>query len=57
MILVTGAGGKAGDEAIATRLAIFRYHDSFGLVGNANVLGWLLGRAPATFADFLARHK
>lgn len=57
MILVTGAGGKAGGEAIATRLAIFRYHDSFGLVGNANVLGWLLGRAPATFADFLARHK
>jgi len=51
MILVTG------DEAIATRLAMFRSYDSFGLVGNSNVLSWLLGRVLATFADFLGRHK
>ncbi|MBI3957454.1 MAG: NmrA family NAD(P)-binding protein, partial [Chloroflexi bacterium] len=44
-----------GDEAIKTVLAMFRYYDSFGLVGNPNVLGWLLGRRPATFAKFLAR--
>lgn len=48
---------EMSDEAIATRLAMFRYYDSFGLVGNSNVLGWLLGRTPATFADFLGRHK
>ena len=48
---------EMSDDAMATLLAMFRYYDSFGLVGNANVLGWLLGRAPATFADFLTRHK
>ena len=42
---------------MVTLLAMFRYYDSFGLVGNSNVLGWLLGQAPATFADFLGRHK
>ena len=41
-----------GDEAIKTLLAMFRYYDRHGLVGNPNVLGWLLGRAPTSFADF-----
>ncbi|HRJ43921.1 MAG: NmrA family NAD(P)-binding protein [Caldilineaceae bacterium] len=41
-----------GEEAIATLLAMFRYYDRHGLVGNPNVLGWLLGRPPTSFADF-----
>lgn len=44
-----------GDEAIATLLAMFRYYDRHGLVGNPNVLGWLLGRAPTTFTEFVGR--
>ena len=44
-----------GDEAIETLLAMFRYYDRHGLVGNPNVLGWLLGRAPTTFTEFVSR--
>lgn len=44
-----------GEEAIRTLLAMFRYYDRHGLVGNPNVLGWLLGRAPTTFAEFVSR--
>lgn len=44
-----------GDEAIRALMAMFRYYDRYGLVGNPNVLGWLLGRAPTTFADFVSR--
>lgn len=43
------------EDAIRALLAMFRYYDRHGLVGNPNVLGWLLGRTPATFADFLTR--
>ena len=43
-----------GDEAITTLLAMFRYYDRHGLIGNPNVLGWLLGRKPTTFADFVS---
>lgn len=41
------------DDTIQTLLAMFRYYDRHGLVGNPNVLGWLLGRRPTSFADFL----
>ena len=41
-----------GDPAIATLLAMFRYYDRHGLVGNPKVLGWLLGRVPTSFAEF-----
>ena len=43
------------DEAIETLLAMFRYYDCHGLVGNPNVLGWLLGRKPTTFTEFVSR--
>lgn len=43
-----------GDEAIEILLAMFRYYDRHGLVGNPNVLGWLLGRKPATFTEFVS---
>lgn len=44
-----------GEEAIETLLAMFRYYDRYGLVGNPNVLGWLLGRVPTTFTEFVSR--
>lgn len=35
--------------------AMFRYYDSYGLIGNGNVLGWLLDRSPTSLSQFLAR--
>ncbi len=52
-------GARAGgmDEvAVTTLLAMFRYYDHHGLVGNGRVLGWLLRRPPTTFSQFVARH-
>ena len=48
------ASGLPGDtiEALA---AMFRYYDSYGLIGNGNVLGWLLGRRPTSLSHFAAR--
>ena len=48
------ASGIPGDtiEALA---AMFRYYDSHGLIGNGNVLGWLLGRRPTSLSHFAAR--
>ena len=43
------------DYALDTLLQMFRYYDEFGFYGNGHVLEWLLGRSPATFADFLRR--
>lgn len=39
-------------EALA---AMFRYYDRYGLVGNGNVLGWLLGSRPTTFSRFVTQ--
>lgn len=44
-----------GDEAIEILLAMFRYYDRHGLVGNPNVLGWLLGRPPTPFAELVSK--
>jgi NAD(P)H dehydrogenase (quinone) len=38
-----------------TLARMFRYYAAHGLAGNATVLTWLLGRPPATLADFLRR--
>jgi NAD(P)H dehydrogenase (quinone) len=43
-----------GDYQRETLAAMFRSYAANGLVGNANVLGWLLGRLPATLAQFAA---
>jgi uncharacterized protein YbjT (DUF2867 family) len=43
------------DYAVNTLVAMFRYYDQFGFWGNGQVLGWLLGRSPTTFEQFLRR--
>jgi NAD(P)H dehydrogenase (quinone) len=43
-----------GDYQRETLAAMFRSYAANGLVGNANVLGWLLGRRPTTLAKFAA---
>jgi uncharacterized protein YbjT (DUF2867 family) len=44
-----------GDYQVMTLIKMFRYYESYGLWGNPNVLGWLLGRPPTTFAAFVQR--
>ena len=48
------AGGMGEYERI-TLAAMFRYYAAYGLVGNAHVLRWLLGRASTSLAALLAR--
>ena len=40
---------------IETLVKMFRYYDHHGLWGNPNVLGDLIGRAPARFEEFVQR--
>lgn len=42
-------------ERIETMLAMNAHYDAHGLVGNPNVLRWILGREPTAFADFVGR--
>lgn len=48
------AGGLGGYQR-ETLAKMFRYYAAHGLVGNANALTWLLGRAPTSFAEFARR--
>ena len=42
-------------DTIEALAAMFRYYDRYGLIGNGNVLGWLLGRRPTSLSEFAAR--
>ncbi|MFQ5610533.1 MAG: SDR family oxidoreductase [Anaerolineae bacterium] len=44
-----------GDYAVETLLKMFDYYERHGFWGNPNVLHWLLGRPPTTFAAFVRR--
>ncbi len=44
-----------GDYAIETLIKMFRYYEKYGFWGNPRVLHGLLGRPPATLADFIQR--
>jgi uncharacterized protein YbjT (DUF2867 family) len=46
---------KVPAERIQTMLAMNAHYDSHGLLGNPNVLRWLLGRPPGDFAAFVRR--
>ncbi len=53
---VRSAGaGEMPSETIEALIAMFRYYDRYGLIGNPNVLGWLLGRRPTSLSHFAAR--
>ena len=45
----------APDYTIDGMLRLFGHYDRYGITGNPNVLGWLLGRAPTSFADYVKR--
>ncbi len=46
---------EIGDYQRETLIRMFRYYERYGLVGNPNVLGWLLRRPPTTLAAFVER--
>ena len=45
----------APDYTIDAMLRLFQHYDRYGITGNPNVLGWLLGREPTAFADYVRR--
>jgi len=44
-----------GDDQVETLIKMFRYYARHGLVGNPNVLAWLLGRPPTSLPAFIAK--
>jgi NAD(P)H dehydrogenase (quinone) len=46
-----------GDQSINILLKMFEYYDQFGLIGNSNVLEYLLKKPATTFAQFLDRNN
>jgi nucleoside-diphosphate-sugar epimerase len=42
-----------GDYQVETLLKMFQYYEKFGFHGNPQVLTWLLGRKPTSFAGFI----
>lgn len=52
------AGARAsglGNYQVETLVKMFCYYEEFGFTGNAQVLGWLLGRPPTSFSVFVER--
>ncbi len=43
------------EYAVRTLVRMFQYYERNDFCGNSQVLGWLLGRSPTTFAGFLER--
>jgi len=43
------------EHVVETRAKMFEHYSECGLVGNSNVLGWLLGRPPTSFQAFVKR--
>jgi uncharacterized protein YbjT (DUF2867 family) len=44
-----------GDYQLATLIRMFQYYERYGLIGNPNMLRWLLGREPTTLVTFARR--
>lgn len=45
-----------GDYQVETLVKMFRYYEHYGFWGSPRVLGWLLGRVPTSFAEFVERY-
>ena len=45
--------GKPGEYALANLIRMFEYYDQWGLVGNPNVLRWILMREPRSLKTFI----
>ena len=45
----------APDHTVDGFTRLFQHYDRYGILGNPNVLGWLLGREPTTFREYVRR--
>jgi uncharacterized protein YbjT (DUF2867 family) len=54
-VLKAGAAAGMPPERIETIRNMNAHYDAHGLIGNSNVLRWILGRDPNRFDDFLSR--
>ena len=52
-ILISGAGIPA--SRIENIVRTNKHYDAYGLIGNSNILRWILGRPPTNFAEFMKR--
>ena len=50
-----GTHSKRGEYALENLVRMFEYYDQWGLVGNPNVLRWLLRREPTSVEAFIER--
>jgi len=48
---------RMGEYAVENLVKMFEYYDKWGLVGNPNVLRWLLQREPTSFELFIKRNS
>ncbi len=46
---------EAEDHRMDAIVRLFDHYGRYGITGNPNVLGWLLGRAPTSFAEYVRR--
>lgn len=53
--LAGAAAAGLSQYALETLVNMFHYYERYSFWGNANVLGWLLGRPPTTFREFVTR--
>ena len=54
-VLAHGSALGLGEFALDAMARMFPYYDAHGLVGNAKILGWILGREPTDFEGFARR--
>lgn len=47
--------GGLGAYQVETLEKMFAYYEQYDFIGNSHVLEWILGRRPATLAEFVAR--
>jgi uncharacterized protein YbjT (DUF2867 family) len=46
---------EADDYRLDAMFRLFDHYGRYGITGNPNVLGWLLGRRPTSFAEYVRR--
>jgi hypothetical protein len=50
-----GTPSKRDQYALKNLVRMFEYYDQWGLMGNPNVLRWILKREPTSFESFVQR--
>jgi uncharacterized protein YbjT (DUF2867 family) len=50
-----GVPSEADDHHHDAMVRLFDHYGRYGITGNPNVLGWLLGRQPTSFAEYVRR--